>query len=52
MSEVNISNALVEFLGAFEVVFRYDWEYTKIKCPAFEDGRSPLGATLREREKS
>ena len=24
-----LENALAEFVGAFEVVFRYDWAYTK-----------------------
>lgn len=43
MSEVNISNALAEFVGAFEVVFRYDWEYTKIMI-----GDEATGATFLE----
>lgn len=43
MSEVNISNALAEFMGAFEVVFRYDWEYMKITI-----GDEAPGATFVE----
>ncbi|MYM95791.1 hypothetical protein [Duganella vulcania] len=43
MSEVNISDALIEFIGAFEVVFRYDWEYTKIMI-----GDEAAGATFLE----
>lgn len=43
MSEVDISNALAEFMGAFEVVFRHDWEYTKIMI-----GDEATGATFLE----
>ena len=30
--------ALAEFIGAFEVVFRYDWPYTKIMIGDEEEG--------------
>ena len=30
MSETNVTQALQEFVGAFEVVFRYDWDYTQV----------------------
>ena len=28
MSDPSLEKAVAEFVGAFEVVFRYDWEYT------------------------
>jgi hypothetical protein len=28
MSDAALEKAVAEFVGAFEVVFRYDWEYT------------------------
>jgi hypothetical protein len=37
--------ALAEFVGAFEVVFRYDWPYTKITI-----GDETKGATFIEPE--
>lgn len=30
MANEPIHTALTEFVGAFEVVFRYDWDYTKL----------------------
>jgi hypothetical protein len=30
MSDPEFEQAVAEFVGAFEVVFRYDWPYTKI----------------------
>jgi hypothetical protein len=30
MSTIEFEKAVAEFVGAFEVVFRYDWDYTKI----------------------
>lgn len=29
MSDTEFETAVAEFIGAFEVVFRYDWSYTK-----------------------
>ena len=30
MTEDQFRSAVAEFVGTFEVVFRYDWDYTKI----------------------
>ena len=30
MSDFALEKAIAEFVGAFEIVFRYDWEYTKL----------------------
>jgi len=30
MAEDQLRKALAEFVGAFEVVFRHDWDYTKV----------------------
>jgi hypothetical protein len=41
MAEPNdkeLQDALAEFVGAFEVVFRYDWHYTKVMIGDEEDG--------------
>lgn len=38
MSDTEIQKALSEFIGAFEVVFRYDWEYTKAMIGDEADG--------------
>jgi hypothetical protein len=38
-----LQDALAEFVGAFEVVFRYDWRYTKIMI-----GDEAQGATFIE----
>lgn len=43
MSDIEVEKALSEFMGAFEVVFRYDWEYTKIMI-----GDEVSGATFVE----
>jgi hypothetical protein len=29
MNDTEFEKAVAEFVGAFEVVFRYDWQYTK-----------------------
>jgi hypothetical protein len=38
MSTSDLNTALAEFVGAFEVVFRYDWEYTKVMIGDEADG--------------
>jgi len=40
MTNSEITKALAEFVGAFEVVFRYDWAYTKIMFGDEADGGS------------
>ena len=43
MSDQEFEKAVVEFVGAFEVVFRYDWPYTKVRI-----GDEEKGATFIE----
>ena len=43
MSDNKFQQAVAEFVGAFEVVFRYDWPYTKIMI-----GDEEKGATFVE----
>ena len=38
MSTSEFEKAVAEFVGAFEVVFRYDWDYTKIMFGDEADG--------------
>ena len=38
MNENDMAQALQEFVGAFEVVFRYDWDYTKVMIGVESDG--------------
>lgn len=38
MNNSDLNTALAEFVGAFEVVFRYDWEYTKVMIGDEADG--------------
>ena len=38
MDETDLTLALQEFVGAFEVVFRYDWEYTRVMIGDETDG--------------
>jgi hypothetical protein len=40
MSSCELKKAIAEFVGAFEVVFRYDWEYTKTMLGDEADGAS------------
>jgi hypothetical protein len=42
-TDKELQQALAEFVGAFEVVFRYDWPYTKIMF-----GDEVKGATFIE----
>lgn len=43
MKDNELEKAVAEFVGAFEVVFRYDWQYTKEMIDDEE-----LGATFIE----
>jgi hypothetical protein len=55
MSDEEFQTAVAEFVGAFEVVFRYDWPYTKLMigdeaegatfiAPGIEDETEDWGA--------
>ncbi|MFK3741254.1 hypothetical protein [Massilia sp. TN1-12] len=46
MNQDEITRALQEFVGAFEVVFRRDWEYTKIMIGHEADGANFLDPKL------
>ncbi len=37
-NDKELQEAIAEFVGAFEVVFRYDWPYTKTMFGYHEDG--------------
>ena len=43
MTQDHLAQAVAEFVGAFEVVFRYDWDYTKLMV-----GDEVEGATFVE----
>lgn len=47
MSETNVTQALQEFVGAFEVVFRYDWNYTQVMIGEENDGLTSSNLALR-----
>jgi hypothetical protein len=38
MSNSELKKAVADFVGAFEVVFRYDWDYTKVMLGDEADG--------------
>ena len=38
MDDAEFQKAVTEFIGAFEVVFRYDWSYTTTMFGVVEDG--------------
>ncbi|WP_374582839.1 hypothetical protein [Pseudoduganella sp.] len=38
MDKSKVEAALAEFVGAFEVVFRYDWDYTRVMIRDETDG--------------
>ena len=48
MKEEPISQALTEFVGAFEVVFRYDWDYTKLMLGDEADGATFIEPGLKD----
>ncbi|HEX8247065.1 MAG TPA: hypothetical protein VF599_02685 [Pyrinomonadaceae bacterium] len=43
MNDTEFEKAVAEFIGAFEIVFRYDWVYTKKMI-----GDEEIGATFIE----
>ncbi len=48
MEKNELEIALAEFVGAFEVVFRYDWEYTRIMIGDEEEGASFVEPGLKD----
>ena len=48
MSSSEFEKAIVEFVGAFEVVFRYDWDYTKIMIGDEADGANFIEPGLKD----
>jgi hypothetical protein len=38
MNNIDFEKAVAEFVGAFEIVFRYDWQYTKEMIGDEEEG--------------
>ena len=48
MNDPEYERAVAEFVGAFEVVFRYDWEYTKDVFPFTEEGATFLEPGLKD----
>ena len=48
MSASEFEKAIAEFVGAFEVVFRYDWEYTKVMIGDEMDGATFIEPRLED----
>jgi hypothetical protein len=48
MSCSELDKAIAEFVGAFEVVFRYDWGYTKIMFGDEADGATFIEPALKD----
>ena len=48
MSTSDFEKALAEFVGAFEVVFRYDWEYTRVMIGDEEEGANFIEPGLED----
>jgi hypothetical protein len=48
MDEKDVTQALQEFVGAFEVVFRYDWDYTRVMIGDENDGGNYIEARLED----
>lgn len=42
MNDPEFEKAVAEFVGAFEVVFRHDWDYTKFQSAHIEEGATFL----------
>lgn len=47
-TDKELQEALAEFVGAFEVVFRYDWPYTKIMIGDEEEGATFIEPGLED----
>jgi hypothetical protein len=48
IADKELKEALAEFVGAFEVVFRYDWPYTKIMIGDEEEGATFIEPRLED----
>jgi hypothetical protein len=48
MSDPEFERAVSEFVGAFEVVFRYDWAYTKIMLGDEAEGANFIEPGLKD----
>jgi len=48
MSSSALNMAIAEFVGAFEVVFRYDWDYTKVMFGDEADGATFIEPGLED----
>lgn len=48
MENEDITQALQEFVGAFEIVFRYDWDYTKVMIGDEGDGGNFIEPNLKD----
>lgn len=48
MSDKEITKALQEFVGAFEIVFRYDWEYTTVMFGHVNNGANFIEPELED----
>nr|WP_315204013.1 hypothetical protein [uncultured Albidiferax sp.] len=48
MSNKELETAISEFVGAFEIVFRYDWEYTKLMFGDESDGANFIEPGMRD----
>ena len=48
MSGSQLEKAIAEFVGAFEVVFRYDWDYTKLMFGDEADGATFIELGLKD----
>jgi hypothetical protein len=46
--DIELETALSEFVGAFEVVFRYDWDYTRLMIGGESDGATFIEPGLRD----
>ena len=48
MKDTEFEKAVAEFVGAFEVVFRYDWQYTKERIGDEEEGATFIEPGLED----
>lgn len=48
MSDNEFEKAVTEFVGAFEIVFRYDWQYTKEMIGDEESGANFIEPGLED----
>lgn len=48
MNDKELELALTEFVGAFEIVFRYDWDYSKTMIGDEEEGHNFIEPGLED----